>query len=113
MTKASPKLFAMNATRWLSGEMSARSPKWLVMVQVESLLLCGAGGLIGALGPYVAFTWTPLKNFKVPLINTLEVHPVVCLEAIGIALLVGLLAAIWPSYAAARLRVVDALRALE
>ena len=85
----------------------------LVMVQVESLLLCGAGGLIGALGPYVAFTWTPLKNFKVPLINTLEVHPVVCLEAIGIALLVGLLAAIWPSYAAARLRVVDALRALE
>ena len=29
ITKASPKLFAMKATRRLSGEMSARSPKWV------------------------------------------------------------------------------------
>jgi putative ABC transport system permease protein len=84
-----------------------------LLVQTESLLLCGAGGLIGALGPYIAFAWTPLRNFKVPLIQTLEIHPVVCVEALGIALLVGLSAAVWPSYAAARLRVVDAFRALE
>jgi hypothetical protein len=29
ITNASPKLFAMKATRRLSGEKSARSPKWV------------------------------------------------------------------------------------
>lgn len=83
------------------------------LVQSESLLLCGLGGLIGALGPYIAFTFTPLADVTVPLIQKLIIHPVVCIEAIGVSLLIGVLAAVWPSWAAARMRVVDAWRALE
>lgn len=84
-----------------------------VLVQSESLLLCGIGGLIGALGPYIAFTFTPLADVNVPIIQKLVIHPLVCAEAVGVSLLIGLLAAVWPSWAAARMRVVDAWRALE
>lgn len=93
--------------------MGFRGGAVLLMVQTESLLLCGIGGLIGAVGPYVAFTWTPLSEYTVPLIQTLEVTPVVCGQALGISLLIGLLAAVWPSWAVVRLHVVDALRSLE
>jgi putative ABC transport system permease protein len=85
----------------------------LLMVQFESLLLCGTGGLVGAIMPYIAFTHTPLGNVTVPLIQTLHIRPFVCLQAIGISLLVGVVAAIWPSWAASRMKVVDAFRALE
>jgi putative ABC transport system permease protein len=82
-------------------------------VQSESLLLCGTGGLLGALGPYFVFTCTPVGDLTVPLIQKLEVHPLVCGQAIGVALLVGVVAAVWPSWMAARMKVVEALRALE
>ncbi|HVP11280.1 MAG TPA: ABC transporter permease [Phycisphaerae bacterium] len=84
-----------------------------LMVQFESLLLCGTGGLAGALAPYVAFTYTPLAHITVPVIQALNIRPLVCFQAVGISLLVGLVAALWPSWAAARMRVVDAFRALE
>jgi putative ABC transport system permease protein len=82
-------------------------------IQAESLLLCGIGGSLGALGPYVAFTYTPLKDFTVPLIHHLEIHPIVCVNAMLISLLIGLVAALWPSFLAWRMRVVAALRNLE
>ena len=41
---ASPKLFAMNATRWLSGEMSARSPKCVSTSMFEGKCCSGSSG---------------------------------------------------------------------
>jgi putative ABC transport system permease protein len=82
------------------------------LVQAESLLLCVLGGLAGALGPYIAFTHTPLRNFTVPLIQALEVKPEVCVQAILISLGIGVLAAAWPSWLAIRMPVVSALRDL-
>ena len=83
------------------------------MIQIESLALCVLGGLVGAVGPYVAFTYTPLKDWTVPLIQTLHVRPIVCAYAVGIAALIGVAAALWPAWLASRLRVVEAFRALE
>lgn len=83
------------------------------LIQSESLLLCALGGTIGALAPYIAFTYTPLRDLTVPLIQHLEVNPVVCLHALLIALAIGILAAIWPSWQGLRMKVVSALRNLE
>jgi len=83
------------------------------LVQSESLLLCGVGGLVGALGPYIAFTHTPLRNFTVPIIQQLQIHPLVCGYAMLIALAIGLIAGLWPSWQALRMHVVAALRNLE
>ncbi len=93
--------------------MGFKPPRVFGLIQSESLLLCGTGGLLGALGPYIAFTWTPLRDYTVPLIQHVEVHPSVCLIAIAIAVGIGLLAAAWPSWSAARLKVVEAFRLLE
>ncbi len=83
------------------------------LIQVESLLVCTLGGLIGALGPFVAFTFTPLRDFPVPLIQSLVVRPEVCGRALLMAAAVGVLAALAPSWMALRLRVASALRSLE
>jgi putative ABC transport system permease protein len=83
------------------------------MVQSEALLLCGLGGLIGVGVPYVAFTHTPLRNVTIPLIQTLEIRPIVCAAGIAVSLAIGLIAALWPAWQALRLNVVSALRALE
>lgn len=93
--------------------MGFRGGMVFLMVQSESLLLCGIGGAVGILLPFVAFNYWPLAGLTVPLIQSLEIHPLVCVEAAGITVLVGLLAAVWPSWAAARLKVVDALRTIE
>ena len=82
-------------------------------MQAESLAVCAAGGLCGALVPYIAFTYTRLREYHVPLIQQLQVRPVVCLLAVGVALAIGLLAGAWPAWLAARLKPVDAFRALE
>jgi putative ABC transport system permease protein len=88
-------------------------PRILALIQLESLVVCLVGGVLGALGPYLAFTATPLRDFSVPLIQHLEIRPLVCVYAVGIAGLVGLLAAAWPSWLAVRLKVLDAFRLLE
>jgi putative ABC transport system permease protein len=82
------------------------------LIQTESLLLCGVGGLIGALGPFVAFTYTPLKSWTLPIIQTLKVQPATCLKAMAIAIGIGILAAMWPAWLAFRLKVISALRDL-
>lgn len=83
------------------------------LIQVESLLVCLLGGLIGALGPFIAFTWTPLRDFTVPLIQSLEIRPEVCGRALLMAVAIAILAALAPSWMALRLRVVSAMRSLE
>jgi putative ABC transport system permease protein len=85
----------------------------LLLVQLESLVVCGLGGVLGAFIPYAAFRWSPLRDITIPVIQTLDVRPVVCMAAVGIALLVGLVAGLWPAWSAARLKVVGALRNLE
>lgn len=83
------------------------------LVQTESLVLCTLGGLIGAMIPYIAFTHTPLANFKVPLIQKLTIEPAVCMNGVIISLGIGVLAAVWPSILALRLNVIQAFRNLE
>ena len=85
----------------------------MTMIESESLALCLAGGLVGVLVPYVAFTYTPLKDFTVPVIQHLEIQQVVCAQALGISLMIGLVAGLWPSWLAGKLRAVEALRSLE
>lgn len=82
-------------------------------IQAESLLLCTIGGLTGAMGPYIAFMHTRLGNLTVPLIQHLEISPTVVLEALAISVLIGIIAAVWPSWLAMRMKVVTALRSLE
>jgi putative ABC transport system permease protein len=83
------------------------------MVQSEALLLCGMGGLLGVAVPYIVFTHTPARNLTLPLIQTLEIRPMVCVAGVAISLGIGVLASLWPSWQALRLNVVSALRALE
>lgn len=83
------------------------------LVQTESILLCALGGAAGVLTPYVAFMHTPLGGVTIPVIQTLVISPSTCAKGIAIALLVGCLAAAWPSWLAMRMRVVSALRSLE
>lgn len=83
------------------------------VLQAESLLVCLLAGIVGATIPYVAFTHTPLREWTVPVIQHLVVDPVVCVHAMVISLIIGLLAAIWPSWLAYRLKAIVALRTVE
>jgi putative ABC transport system permease protein len=83
------------------------------LVQAESLFLCAVGGLVGAGIPYVLFNHTRMGSMRVPLIQVLEIKPLVCIQAFFIALAIGIVAAAWPAWAASRMTVVHALRNLE
>lgn len=83
------------------------------LVQIEALLVCGLGGVAGALLPYAAFTHTPLRNWTIPVIQSLDIRPVVLAYALAISLAIGLVAALAPSVMALRMRVVTSLRNLE
>ncbi len=83
------------------------------LIQFESLALCTIGGFIGAAVPYIAFNHTVLRTYPVPLIQTLDVRMIVCLESLMIAAAIGVLAAAWPAWTGIRLKVVTALRNLE
>lgn len=85
----------------------------LLLVLGESMLLCAVGGAVGAGAPFLLFTYTPLANVTIPLIQTMLVRPGICAIAVAIAMGIGLLAAVWPARQAARLHVVEAFRALE
>jgi putative ABC transport system permease protein len=83
------------------------------LTQSESVLICLAGGAVGAMVPYVALTHTPLADVPVPLIQHLRIDPSVCVEAIGVSILVGVAAALWAAWPAVRMRATDGLRSLE
>lgn len=82
------------------------------LIQTESLLLCGMGGLIGTVVPLVLFTFTPLRGWTIPIIQTLEIKPETCIKAMGIAIAIGIISAMWPSWLAVRMKVISALRDL-
>jgi putative ABC transport system permease protein len=84
-------------------------------IQAESLLLCAIGGVLGAAGPYIAFEspYSPLHNWTVPLIQHLDISPTTCGKALIISVVIGIVAALWPSWLAMRMKVVSALRSLE
>lgn len=83
------------------------------LVLAESIFLCLLGGLLGAAIPFVLFTYTPLKDWYVPLIRQLVIHPDVVMQALAISIGIGVAAAIVPAWMAARMKVVAALRSLE
>jgi putative ABC transport system permease protein len=83
------------------------------LIQIESMLLCVLGGGVGAAIPYVAFTHTALKNITIPVIQTLIIDRGTCGKALGIAAVIGVVAALWPSWLVMRLNAVRALRNLE
>jgi len=84
-----------------------------LLVEVESLVLCLLGGVVGGGIPYVLFNFTPLKDMRVPLIQVLDIQFAVCAQALVIALFIGIIAAAWPAWAASRMTVVQALRNIE
>lgn len=83
------------------------------LIQVESLLVCAVGGLLGALVPYVIFTFTPVREIPIPVIQVLIIQPHVVGYGVAIALAIGLVAASGPAWRAAQMRVVLALRNFE
>lgn len=83
------------------------------LIQVESLFVCLLGGLLGALSPYILFTFTRLKDVEIPIIVHLEIPLPVCIQALFISLVIGAAAAFWPSVQAYRLTAVQSLRNME
>jgi putative ABC transport system permease protein len=83
------------------------------LIQVESLFICLLGGLLGGLGPFIVFGYTPLKDYELPIIIHLEIPWQVCAQALMISLVIGAAAAFWPSVLAYRLTAVQALRNME
>ena len=92
--------------------MGFRSGQILTLLLSESLLVAVAGGLLGCGSAYLA-----LKVFVVgapgmgPL-SSIQVPPAVMIETLAVAVLIGVLSALAPAYAAARQNIVDALRAV-
>lgn len=83
------------------------------LIQWEGLALCMSGGFLGAAVPYLLFTYSPLRNYTVPLIQTLEIQPIVCGYAMLIAMMIGVVASTWPAIVGLRMPVIAALRNLE
>jgi len=92
--------------------MGFRSGQILTLLLSESLLVAVVGGLLGCGSAYLA-----LKVFVVgapgmgPL-SSIQVPPAVMIETLAVAVLIGVLSALAPAYAAARQNIVDALRAV-
>lgn len=78
----------------------------------ESVLLSLIGGLLGAGIPFIAFNYTPLQSWRLPVLGILQVRSDLVVESLVVTLIVGIVAAVFPVLRAARLHVVDALRRL-
>lgn len=78
------------------------------LVAMESLLLCGTAGVAG-----LALAWLVLKptaKAVASVLPYLSLHLSTMLAGLGLALLLGVIAAILPAWQSARLSVVDGLR---
>lgn len=80
------------------------------IVLAESVILALVGSLLGVLPTAIGLAMYPIRLTRMGPISRLEVSPVAVGVALFIALLVGVLAGLWPAYQAQRLKTVDALR---
>ena len=99
-------------TRELAVFKAIGFPRWriFVMVMGESLLLAFVGALCGVIPAATALLLFPMRMANFPPIAALKVSPGALAASISIALFVGLLAGLWPTYQALRLNTVSALR---
>jgi len=90
--------------------MGFQSRKVMGLIVAESMLLALIGSLLGIV-PMVGLLYVnPTKNLGFGPIGALETSPTAIVLSLFIALLVGLVAGLWPGLQAMRLRTVDALR---
>jgi putative ABC transport system permease protein len=86
----------------------------LISVMIESLLLALVGGLMGALIAYVLFNNLSVaalsQNFT-QVVFSFKVTPALVVRGLVISLLIGMVGGLLPASRAARLPVVDSLRA--
>lgn len=87
----------------------------VVSVLIESLLLALAGGLVGALGAYLFFNGYTVNTLNFQTFSQVafdfRVTPALIQKGLLWALAMGLIGGLFPAVRAARLPVVDALRA--
>jgi len=85
----------------------------LVSFLIESILLCGLGGLIGLLAtlPLTSLTLSTVNNFSEATFQ-FRIGPLVMGGAFLITLAVGVLGGLFPAMRALRLDVIAALRSL-
>jgi putative ABC transport system permease protein len=81
----------------------------VISVLVEALLLCAIGALIGTAIAWLAFDGS--EHVIQGAVVTLKVTPAIVAMGIGLAGLVALLGGLFPALRAARMPIVDALRA--
>jgi putative ABC transport system permease protein len=89
MRERGPKL----ATLWALG-YRRRRVLWLLLL--ESLLLCVAGGVIGAVLPFALFHTNGLTMGRWVLAN-ITVSTMVCLSGLASAVVLGIVVALWPA----------------
>jgi putative ABC transport system permease protein len=99
-------------TRELAVFKAIGFPRWRIfsLVMGESILLAMAGALVGIVPTAIGLTLFPLRKFNFLPIASLQVSTVALVASMSIALVVGILAGLWPSYQALRLSTVNALR---
>ncbi|HEX4021423.1 MAG TPA: ABC transporter permease [Acidobacteriaceae bacterium] len=91
---------ALGGTRW----------RLLREQLTESLLLCGAGGLLGVFLAVGAVHWLKITRENLPRANAIHIDLPVLLFAVGITLLCGIFAGIVPALSAANKKILSALQ---
>jgi len=87
-----------------------QSRRVFAIVLAESAMLALFGASVGVLPTAAFLTWFPVHGLRMGPISGFEVSPVAVVASLVIALVVGVVAGLWPAYQALRLRTVDALR---
>ncbi|MFA5940698.1 MAG: ABC transporter permease [Sinimarinibacterium sp.] len=87
----------------------------VISVMIESLLLAFVGGLVGAAGAYLFFNGFTVNTLNFQTFSQVafdfRVTPALIQQGLSWALVLGLIGGIFPAVRAARLPIVDALRA--
>jgi len=87
-----------------------RPRQMFLLIVAESLLLCGAGGLVGAAAALAALSWGGLAVGVEGLTIAFRPSWPLGMLALAISLVVGAVAGAIPAWRASRMKIVDALR---